>query len=57
MGPEENKNKNKRMREIQDLNEIDRYLIDGGNVCDWNEDDNWNDNEIMEYFGINNDEY
>lgn len=57
MGLEENKNKNKRMREIQDLNEIDRYLIDGGNVCDWNEDDNWNDNEIMEYFGINNDEY
>lgn len=57
MGLEENKNKNKRMREIQDLNEIDKYLIDGGNVCDWNEDDNWNDNEIMEYFGINNDEY
>lgn len=57
MGLEENKNKNKRMRENQDLNEIDRYLIDGGNVCDWNEDDNWDDNEIMKYFGINNDEY
>lgn len=57
MGLEENKNKNKRIKEIQDLNEIDKYLIDGGNICDWNEVDNWNDNEIMEYFGINNDEY
>lgn len=57
MGLEENKNKNKRIKEIQDLNEIDKYLIDGGNVCDWDEDDNWNDNEIMKYFGINNDEY
>lgn len=57
MGLEENKSKNKRIKEIQDLNEIDKYLIDGGNVCDWDEDDNWDDNEIMKYFGINNDEY
>lgn len=55
MRPEESKNK--RIKEIQDLNEIDRYLIDGGNVCDWNDGDSWDDNEIMEYFGINNDEY